>query len=86
MKQTAVEFLFEKIKSNIDAEDGSMNMNWMYDDTFEQAKEIEKQQIINAYKKAHEDGYHFEGSASDYEAEGLEEHLSEQYYNETFKK
>jgi hypothetical protein len=42
MKQTAVEFLFEKIKSNIDAEDGSMNMNWMYDDTFEQAKEIEK--------------------------------------------
>lgn len=42
MKQTAVEFLFEKIKSNIDAEDGSMNMNWLYDNTLEQAKEIEK--------------------------------------------
>jgi hypothetical protein len=44
MKQTAVEWLYEKIKSNIDAEDGSMNMNWLHDDTFQQAKEMEKEQ------------------------------------------
>ena len=44
MKQSAVEWLYEKIKSNIDAEDGSMNMNWLHDDTFQQAKEMEKQQ------------------------------------------
>jgi hypothetical protein len=47
MKQSAVEWLYEKIKSNIDAEDGSMNMNWLYDDTFQQAKEMEKEQSDN---------------------------------------
>jgi hypothetical protein len=56
--KTAVEFLYEKIKSNIDAEDGSMNMNWLYDDTFQQAKEMEKQQIIDAFEEGSFDIMH----------------------------
>jgi hypothetical protein len=75
MKQTAVEWLYEKIKSNIDAEDGSMYMNWLHDDTFQQAKEMEKQQIIEAFKR---------GTIN--EMNGIEEIGSEQYYNETFNK
>jgi hypothetical protein len=39
-------------------------------DLFEQAKEMEKQQIIDAW----EDGY------------GGDEHSSDEYYQETFKK
>lgn len=52
----------------------------------EQSKEMEKKQIMDAYSQGHEDGYHFEGSRSDYESEGLANHLAEQYYNETYKK
>lgn len=48
MEQTAVEWLFEKIKENIDAEDGSMYMNWLHDSTLKQAKILEKSQIIRA--------------------------------------
>jgi hypothetical protein len=48
---TAVQWLYEKIKSNIDAEDGSMNMNWLYDDTFQQAKEMEKKKLIEMHNK-----------------------------------
>jgi len=45
------------------------------DDVFEQAKEMEKQQIIDAFKR---------GTIN--EMNGIEEINSEQYYNETFKK
>ena len=68
---TAVEWLYEKIKSNIDAEDGSMNMNWLYDNTFQQAKEMEKQQIIEAWIA---------------EDNPLQRLKAEEYYNETYKK
>jgi hypothetical protein len=51
---------------------------------FKQAKQMFKQQIRDAYEKAHEDGYHFEGSVADYLKEGLEKHLSEHYYTEIF--
>lgn len=44
----------------------------------------EKQQIIDAYKQGHEDGFHFEGSVSDYESEGLEKHLVEKYYTDNY--
>jgi hypothetical protein len=62
MKQTAVEWLEERYKNNINL------MN--YD--FDQAKEMVKQQIIDAYI----DGY----SAESWNAD------SEKYYNETFNK
>jgi hypothetical protein len=75
--KTAVEWLYEKIKSNIDAEDGSMNMNWLYDNTFQQAKEMEKQQIIDARVTSPLlDTF----NKNEYIIE------AEQYYNETFKK
>ena len=48
-KQSSVEWLFEQIKNHIDAEDGSMGMNWLHDGTFEQAKAIEKQQRMSDF-------------------------------------
>ena len=62
MKQTAVEWLFEKM-----TEKGT---NAYCDMRFEQAKEMEKQQIIEARVKIILDSNYVE---------------AEQYYNETFK-
>jgi len=59
MKQTAVEWLAEKLES-------------ITQDLFQQAKEMEKQQIIDAYNEN-----------ENYMCDGTE---GEQYYNETFKK
>lgn len=70
-KQSSIDWLFEQIKSNIDAEDGSMNMNWLYDGTFEQAKEMHKKEIEEAYN----DGWH---------ENNHEKYNPKQYYNETF--
>ena len=62
-KNTAVEFLLEKFKSQ---------NTLLFADDWEQAKEMEKQQIIDAY---------WEGCSNwDSEKE------AEQYYNETFNK
>jgi HEPN domain-containing protein len=66
MKQTAVEWLVEEL------EDNGINLDLAFE-LIEQAKEIEKQQIIDAY----EDGY----SDSDNTFE-----LNKEYYNETFNK
>jgi hypothetical protein len=51
-----------------------------FNELVEQAKEMEKQQIIDAYEQGSEDGYwHPEnGYSNKFET-------SEQYYNETFK-
>jgi len=72
MKQTAVEWLEEKFKNS-----HANFINWSLEN-FEQAKEMEKQQIINAYgNKTKKSG---SISNSTYILTG------EQYYNETFKK
>ena len=64
-KQTAVEWLIEiYLTTGIDR-----NVH------FHQAKEMEKQNIIDAFKR---------GAIN--EMNGIEEINSEQYYNETFKK
>jgi hypothetical protein len=63
-KQTAVEWLIEQLKINNYISD---NAHWLVDD----AKEIEKQQIIEAYDH-HRCIGNFENG--------------KQYYNETFKK
>ena len=67
MKQTAVEWLIEKLKSQglLIGEPNNLV-------AVREAKEMEKQQIIDSYIE----GY----SAEDYNAD------SEQYYNETFNK
>jgi hypothetical protein len=63
MKQTAVEWLESKMTDYLKS---------LYKSEIEQAKEMEKQQIIDAYIE----GY----SATDFNVD------SEQYYNETFGK
>ena len=65
MSKTAVEWLVEQLKINNYL---SENAHWLIDD----AKEMEKQHIIDAYIE----GY----SATDFNVD------SEQYYNEKFKK
>lgn len=67
MKQTAVEWLVEQLKEN--------NMltfdEWI--EIVEQAKEMEKEQIIKAASWTPEDGL------------SILSELADQYYNETFK-
>ena len=65
MEQTSVEFLYNKMyeyKGRITKE------------LFEQAKEMEKQQIIDSYASGYIDGV------------AQNKITAEQYYNETFKK
>jgi hypothetical protein len=70
-KQTAVEWLYERLERMIPK-------TALYDidkkQYYEQAKEMEKEQIIDAFKR---------GTIN--EMNGIEELNSEQYYNETFK-
>lgn len=77
-KQTAVQWLLDTMANSAGMEQPDT------DRVFKQALEMEKQQIENAYKQGHEDGYYFEGSSFDYEGEGLENHLAETYYKETY--
>jgi hypothetical protein len=75
MKQTAVEWLFEQLCSeklswNKDRM-GKLFIDLRTSDIFQQAKEMEKEQIVNAYNDCEWTGDHEDG---------------EQYYNETFNK
>jgi hypothetical protein len=91
-KQSSIEWLIEQLleldklldgrRKNEDATVLKMNPTKI----FQQAKELHKREIIKSFEQGLEDGYHFEGSASDYESEGLSNHLSEQYYNQNFNK
>jgi hypothetical protein len=71
MKQTAVEWLEEKFNNN-----NVQFINWS-EDYFNDAKEMEKQQIIDAY----DEGYGTRDAFGDV----TENNTGEQYYNETFK-
>jgi hypothetical protein len=65
MKQTAVEWLIEQIR----------NEKYIEDVDFEQAKEMEKQQIIDACNL----------QRNDYKGMPTYNKSGEQYYNETYK-
>ena len=70
---TAVEWLYENLKSHFE-HDGDLLEVVQF--SFEQAKEMEKQQIIDAYKNGK------------YESDKIvmsDRFYAEQYYNETFK-
>jgi len=67
MEQTAVEFLEKKIKKY-------PTLYFLMCLWFDEAKEMEKQQVIDAYETAYMDGYYDIGK------------LGEQYYNEKFNK
>lgn len=69
---TAVEWLVEELKSR------SINLNKWNSDLVEQAKEMEKQQLIDAYSVGH---------TSDFKVNSDNKtQTPEQYYNETFTK
>jgi len=73
-KQTAVEWLFDKITQN-------QEIRWrgtQYRDLFEQAKQMEKEQILEAYN---------DGAIMSYTLSFKEPFVKgEQYYNETYGK
>lgn len=48
-KQSSVEWLFNQIKTHIDAEDGSMSMNWLHNGTLQQAKAMHKEEHRKTY-------------------------------------
>ena len=78
MKQTAVEWLFKQISTskyfyNLMEEIESRSTIVQPNGILEQAKEMEKEQIIQAY---YQNGWN----------DNDNEHNAEQYYNETFKK
>jgi len=68
MKQTAVEWLESRITVLIPDDIGSQ---LMYKNSIKQAKEMEKEQIVNAYNDCEWTGDYEDG---------------EQYYNKTFNK
>ena len=72
--KTAVEWLIEQIKSDQYQKALSLS-EWMK--VFEQAKEIEKEQIIDAF---------WNGDNTDSIIEQNAKEFAEKYYNETFKK
>ena len=64
MKQTAVEWLSEQIFNDVDLKDSILKL------AIQQAKEMEKEQIVDAYRFGIQDEYVIG---------------SQRYYNETFK-
>ena len=73
MKQTAVEWLF---KWMIDNKDSIIEERLQ---AFEQAKEMEKEQIEDAYEQGYTEDIPYPVSGGYYKMN------AEQYYNETFK-
>ena len=73
MKQTAVEYLLEEFSAIIGRVNFTVTQDLFIRDAVIKAKEMEKEQIINAFKE----GNLYHGWAL--------KHEPEQYYNETFK-
>lgn len=72
MKQTSVEWLAKELESYGDPQ--KCVITWEdFDFLVNQAKEMEKQEIINAYKQGQHD------------SEPIRPTDAEQYYNQTFK-
>jgi hypothetical protein len=77
MKQTAVQWLFKNLLDTpISNEDIIYNIS-----VFEEAKEMENRQIVDAYDQGIEDGYNHPevGYTNKFES-------SDDYFNKTFKK
>ena len=77
MKETAVEWLVHELDKQMIERDKFDAFDWIFEDLIKQAKEMEKQQIVEAHgnklKKSKDEGnyeYWFSG---------------EDYYNKTFK-
>jgi len=70
---TAVEWLVNEIKESLKDGDIDFLFYKLKKELIEQAKEMEKQQVFDAYDIAYMNGYYDNGISK------------EQYYNETFK-
>ena len=81
MKQTAVEWLADNIMPMIPFHTLEYRNNFIR--LIEQAKEMEKQQIMDAYNQGSEAGY--ELAKNDDFIEGYQIKEAEDYINETFK-
>ena len=73
MKQTAVEYLLQEFSEIIGRVNFTVTQDLFIRDAVIKAKEMEKEQIINAFKE----GNLYHGWAL--------KHEPEQYYNETYK-
>jgi hypothetical protein len=80
MKQTAVEWLYNNLKSHFEHNGDLLEVIQF---SFEQAKEMEKQQIIDARDNGFKESG--EGWNGDFEIT-IEQINSVQYYNEIFNK
>jgi hypothetical protein len=78
-KQTAVDWLEEQINLTFYVAEAS-EMNKRFESIYQQAKAMEKEQIMKGYFKGHCDGYN--AGVSVYEQ--VEFQSAEQYYNETY--
>ena len=74
MKQTAVEWLVDQLEKN------HVKVDIKNTVVFEQAKEMEKENMISFYLKGCDDTY-----GIDEPVEGYDRKEAEEYYNETFK-
>ena len=70
---TAVEWLVKELKSN------SIDLTKWHNDLLEKAKEMEKQQIMDAYDKGQENPFEYS------EDNEVNYYDGNNYYNETFK-
>ena len=75
MKETAVEWLIEQLTPSISLQQKHI------DELKEKAKEMEKEQIIDAYDEGKSDGYK---TAREWDEMVIFSN-SEQYFNETYK-
>ena len=73
MKQTAVEFIAQELSKQID---NNLFMELTFNKLLEQAKAMEKEQIMDAFDK---------GLITENVYYGYDDKKSEQYYNQTFK-
>lgn len=74
MKQTAIDWLIEQIK---DDQFNKVKTNLEWSEIFKQAKELEKEQIMDAFNSGE--------NSDDYFFPSLKLTESEVYYNETYK-
>ena len=76
---TAVQFIKEQIELHSDT--SFFNIDWnKFDEVIEKAKEMEKEQIIEAYENGDKNG-----ADRIYYHSDRDDKSAEQYYNETFK-
>ena len=76
MRQSAVEWFNQQL---VDKQNGNGD-NRSWEEIFEQAKEMEKEQIIDAYDEGDNNG-----ADRIYYHSNRDDKSAEQYYNETFK-